>query len=61
MGDDNLSTVWSSGIHYSLNAVEWAAIDFGDNHLISEITLTPRQTLSFPKDFKIQYRNDTMT
>ncbi|WP_410514397.1 discoidin domain-containing protein [Paenibacillus sp. BR2-3] len=58
---DSSGTAWSSEAHGTENTVEWAALDVGGHHIIGEISLTPRATLAFPKDFKIQSSNDGIT
>ncbi|MGF9936280.1 discoidin domain-containing protein, partial [Paenibacillus ehimensis] len=59
--DKNPVTVWSSTWHDSDSNPEWVALDLGTTKLIGGISLTPRGTLGFPKDFKIQTSGDAIT
>ncbi|NOU77388.1 hypothetical protein GC101_00685, partial [Paenibacillus sp. LMG 31459] len=61
LGDNNPGTLWSSKVNGNENSVEWAAVDLGRVNIVSQISLTPRSILAFPKDFKIQFSNDAIT
>ncbi|WP_379143165.1 discoidin domain-containing protein [Paenibacillus sp. sgz500992] len=61
LGDSSSSTFWSSNGHPVETGQEWVATDLGENHIISGISLTPRSTLGFPKDFKIQFSDNAVT
>lgn len=56
--DNNTNSIWSSPYHASSLATEWAALDLVSSQSVKSVTVTPRGTLSFPLDFKLQYSND---
>ncbi|AKG34396.1 discoidin domain-containing protein [Paenibacillus durus] len=59
--DGNTGSTWSSHGHPEEIGIEWIAIDLETAKNIEGVRLTPRATLSFPKDFKIQSSNDALT
>ncbi|QQZ58886.1 discoidin domain-containing protein [Paenibacillus sonchi] len=60
LGDGNSGSIWSSHGHPVDQGPEWVAVDLGDVHFIGGISLTPRSTLSFPKDFRLQSSTDAV-
>lgn len=56
--DNNPNSIWSSPYHASSIATEWAAIDLVTSQSVKSVTVTPRGTLGYPLDFKLQYSNN---
>ena len=55
-------TCWSSNIHSTANNTEWIYLETGEIISVNGVSITPRATgLSFPVDFKFQYRSATGT
>ncbi|WP_019909756.1 discoidin domain-containing protein [Paenibacillus sp. HW567] len=60
LGDGNAESIWSSHGHPVEQGTEWVAADLGDVHFIGGISLTPRSTMGFPKDFRLQSSTDAI-
>jgi F5/8 type C domain len=60
--DADPSTVYSSALHSSSAATEWAGIDLGSAQTVSRLLVTPRATgYCFPVNFSIQSSPDGTT
>ena len=60
--DSNPGTVWSSTSHGAVSdATEWLMVDYGQVIPMTGVSITPRGSVCFPVDYRIEYTTDSIT